>query len=77
LQGTPLNAVLSSFAALLAALVRPRTPLVRAIRLALVIKMIAIIGIGIVMVPGARKGVDATAMFRLMAPPSAPSQQGH
>jgi hypothetical protein len=77
LQGTPLNAVLSSFAALLAAFVRPRTPLVRAIRLALVIKMIAIIGIGIVMVPGARHGVDATAMFRLMAPPSAPSQQGH
>jgi hypothetical protein len=70
-----MNAVLSSLGAFLAALVRPRTPLVRAIRLVLVIKLIAIIGIGIVMVP--RHGVDATAMFRLMAPPPSPlNQQG-
>ena len=73
-----MNAVLSSFVAFLAAVVHPRTPLVRAIRLAIVIKLIALIGIGVVMVPGARHAVDATAMFRLMAPPpSASSQQGH
>jgi hypothetical protein len=69
----PLNAVVSSLGAFLAALARPRTPLVRAIRLVLVVKLIAIAAIAIVMLPGAgRRGVDATAMFRLIAPPIFP-----
>jgi hypothetical protein len=68
-----LNAVLSSLAAFLAALVRPPTPLARAIRLVLVIKLIAIAGIGMVMVPAARHGVNASAVLRLIAPPPSPS----
>jgi hypothetical protein len=72
----PLNAVWSSLGAFLAALVRPRTPLVRAIRIVLVIKLIAIAGIAIVMMPGSgRHGVDARAMFRLIAPSTSPLNQ--
>ena len=44
-----MNAILSSLAAFLAAAVRPRTPLAQAIRLVLVIKLIAIGGIGVFM----------------------------
>ena len=72
-----MNAVLSSLGAFLAALVRPRTPLVRAIRLALVIKLIAIAGIAAVMLPGARQNrVDASAMSRLIGPAAAAFGQG-
>jgi hypothetical protein len=70
-----LNAVLSSIVAFLAAGVRPPTPLAKAIRLALAIKLVAIAGIGIVMhasrdVPA----VDAAAIARLIGPPMSPDE---
>jgi hypothetical protein len=71
-----MNAVLSSLGAFLAAFARPRTPLVRAIRLVLVIKLIAIAGIASVMLPGARQhGVDASTISRLIGPPTATLDQ--
>ena len=72
-----MNAVLASLGAFLAAFARPRTPLVRSIRLVLVIKLIAIAGIASVMVPAARqRGVDANAIFRLIGPPTPTLDQG-
>jgi len=72
-----LNAVLSSILAFLAAGVRPPTPLAKAIRLALAIKLVAIAGIGVVMhasrdVPA----VDAAAIARLIGPPVSPDAAG-
>ena len=72
-----MNAVLSSTVAFLAAGVRPPTPFAKAIRLALAIKLVAIAGIGVVMV--ARRvgpAVDATAVARLIAPSVSPDQAG-
>jgi hypothetical protein len=73
-----LNAVLSTFGAFLAALARPRTPLVRAIRLVLAIKLIAIAGIGAAVHSGLwRQPVDTGAMSRLIGPsPSALDHEG-
>jgi hypothetical protein len=72
-----LNAVLSSLAAFVAALARPRTPLVKAIRLALVIKLFAIGGIAAFMLPMARQhAIDASAVFRLISPATSALNQG-
>ena len=75
--GHPLNAVLSSIVAFLAAGVRPPTPFAKAIRLVLAIKLAAIAGIGVVMV-ASRGGpaVDAPAVARLIGPPGSPNQAG-
>jgi hypothetical protein len=65
----PLNAVWSSLGACLAALVRPRTPLVCAIRTVLVIKLIAIAGIGAFMLAGRGQApVGADLMAHLLGP---------
>ena len=64
-----MNAILSSLAAFLAAAVRPRTPLAQAIRLVLVIKLIAIGGIGVFMhAINGPAGVDPIAVARLIGP---------
>jgi hypothetical protein len=72
-----LNAVLSSIVAFLAAGVRPPTALARSIRLVLAIKLVAIAGIGAVML-ASRSGpaVDAPAVARLIGPPASPDQGG-
>jgi hypothetical protein len=71
------NAILSSFAAFLAAGVRPRTPLAQAIRLVLVIKLIAIGGIGLLMLAGSERAVvDPIAVARLIGPPMSPDGGG-
>jgi hypothetical protein len=74
-----LNAILSSLAAFLATLMRPRTPLAKAIVLTLAIKLMAIAGIGIVMLSGReRPVVDAMAMSRLIGPSvTLPSRERH
>jgi hypothetical protein len=76
-EGRPLNAVLSSIIAFLAAGVRPPTPFAKALRLVLAIKLLAIACIGVAMV-ASRGGpaVDATAVARLIGPPAAPDQAG-
>jgi hypothetical protein len=72
-----MNAVLASLGAFLAAFVRPPTPLARAIRLAIVIKLIAIAGIAGVMLPDARqRAVDASAISRLIGPPTPTLDRG-
>ena len=63
-----MNAILSSLGAFLAAGVRPRTPLARAIMLVLVIKLIAISGIGVFMISSSRPAVDPIAVARLISP---------
>ena len=72
-----MNAVLSSIVDFLAAGARPPTPFAKAIRLVLAIKLVAIAGIGVVMV-ASRDGpaVDATAVARLIGPPASPDQGG-
>ncbi|HXW26728.1 MAG TPA: hypothetical protein VEK73_18445 [Xanthobacteraceae bacterium] len=66
-----MNAVLSSLAAFLAAAVWPRTPLARAIRLVLAVKLVAILAIGILMHAASGPAVDPGAVARLVGP-SAP-----
>ena len=70
-----MNAVLSSIVAFLAAGVRPPTPFAKAIRLVLAIKLVAIAGIGVIMV-ASRSGsaVDAPAVARLIGPPGSPDE---
>ena len=59
----PLRAILSSLGAFLAAGLRPRTPLAKAIMLVLVIKLIGITAVRIYMVAdGAQPVVDADTM---------------
>jgi hypothetical protein len=75
--GHPLNAVLSSIVAFLAAGVRPPTPFAKAIRLVLVIKLVAIAAIGVVMVASAGgPAVDAGAVARLIGPLGSPDEAG-
>ena len=72
-----MNAVWSSLGAFLAALVRPRTPLVRAIRMVLFIKLIAIAGMGAFMLAGrgqAPAGAELTA--RLLGPAISQQEAG-
>jgi len=73
-QSRPLSAILSSLSAFLAAGVRPRTPLAKAIVLVLVIKLIGLAGMKIFMFPdGAQPVVNATTMARAIGvPPSSP-----
>jgi hypothetical protein len=69
-----LRAIASSLAAFLAAGLRPRTPLAKAIVLILVIKLIGIVGMKAFMFPdGAQPVVDANAMARVEGVP-APAQ---
>ena len=75
--GHPLNAVLSSIIAFLAAGVRPPTPFAKAIRLVLAIKLVAIAVIGVIMVASGGSAVDATAVSHLIGPPVSPSEAGH
>jgi hypothetical protein len=77
-EGHPLNAILSALAAFLAAGVRPRTPLAKAIVLVLVIKLFAIAGFGVFMLPGSGPPVvDPSAVSRLIGPSmSSPNEGG-
>jgi hypothetical protein len=77
-EGHPLNAILSALAAFLAAGVRPRTPLAKAIVLVLVIKLLAIAGFGVFMLPGSGPPVvDPSAVSRLIGPSmSSPNEGG-
>jgi hypothetical protein len=69
--------VLSSIVAFLAAGVRPPTPFAKAIRLVLVIKLVAIAAIGVVMVAsGGGPAVDAGAVARLIGPLGSPDEAG-
>jgi hypothetical protein len=66
-----LNAIVSSLLAFLAAGLRPRTPLAKAIVLVLVIKLIGIAGIKIFMFPHSEQPiVDAAAIERLIGAPA-------
>ncbi len=78
LRGHPLNAILSSLAAFLAAGVQRRTPLAKAIMLVLVIKLIAIAGMGVFTLRGSgRPVVDPIAVSRLIGPSvSLPNEGG-
>jgi hypothetical protein len=68
-----LSALFSSLAAFIAAGVRPRTPLARAIVVVLVIKLFAIAGIKLFMFPdGAQPAADANAVAHLLAPSTSP-----
>lgn len=72
-QGSPLRAIVSALSAFLAAGLRPRTPLAKAIMLVLVIKLIGIAGMKLFMFPdGAQPVVDANAMARVIgvSPPA-------
>jgi hypothetical protein len=77
-EGYPLNATLSSLAAFLAAGMRPRTPLAKAIVLVLVIKLIAIAVMGAFMLPNSgRPVVDTITVLRLIGPSvSLPNEVG-
>jgi hypothetical protein len=74
--GHPLNAVLSSIVAFLAAGVRPPTPFAKAIRLVLAIKLAAIAAIGVMVASGGGPAVDAGAVARLIGPPASPDEAG-
>ena len=66
------RAIFSSLAAFLAAGIRPRTPLAKAIVLVLVIKLVGIAGIKVLMFPDhAQPAVDAAVMARALAPAAA------
>jgi hypothetical protein len=74
-----MNAVLSSLAAFLAAGVRPPTPLARAIVLVLIVKLIAIMAVGVFLFSSSgRLVVDSATVSRLIGPsmPS-PNEGGH
>jgi hypothetical protein len=69
------RAIFSSLTALLAAVIRPRTPLAKAIVLVLVVKLVGIAGIKVFMFPdGSAPSVDATMMARALAPAVAPGR---
>jgi len=71
-----LNAILSSFGAFLAAALRPQTPLAKAIVAVLVIKLIAVAGIGAFMLAGRGQApVGAEAMARLLGPSVSPQER--
>jgi hypothetical protein len=71
-----LKAILSSLGAFLAAALRPQTPLAKAIVAVLVIKLIAVAGIGAFMLAGGGQApVGAEAMARLLGP-SISQQEG-
>jgi hypothetical protein len=73
----PLNAILSTLGAFLAAGVRPPTPLARAIMVVLVTKLVAIAGIAVFLASdGRRPVVDPIAVSRPIGP-SAPAEGGH
>jgi hypothetical protein len=75
--GDLLNAVLSTLGAFLAAGVRPPTPLAKAIMVVLVVKLVAIAGIGVFLASdGGRPVVDLIAVSRLIGP-STPIEGGH
>jgi hypothetical protein len=64
-----LNAVLAAFAAFLAAAVRPQTPLAKAIMAVLLVKLIALTGIGVFMLASrAPAPVGSAGMERLFGP---------
>ena len=66
-----MRALASSFAAFLAAGLRPRTPLAKAIVLVLIIKLIGIAGIKVFMFPdSAQPVIDANAMARVVGVPA-------
>jgi len=68
-QEAPVRAIVSSLSAFIAAGLRPRTPLAKAIVLVLVFKLIGIIGIKVLLFPDdARPRVDAQAVARVIAP---------
>jgi hypothetical protein len=70
-----LRAILASLWAFVAAVLRPRTGLARAIVVVLVIKLIGIAGMKVFMFPdSARPVVDANAIARLVGV-SAPAQE--
>jgi hypothetical protein len=72
-----LNAILSSLGDFVAAAVRPQTPLARAIVTVLVIKLIAIAGIGTFMLAGRGQApLGAEAIARLLGPSVSPAQGG-
>ena len=72
-----MNAILSSLGAFLAAAVWPQTPLAKAIVAVLVIKLIAIAGIGAFMHAGRGQApVGADAMARLLGPSVSPLEGG-
>jgi hypothetical protein len=69
-----LSAVLSSLRAFIAAVIRPRTPLAKAIMLVMVVKLAGIIAIrAVVLADSAAPLVDATTMARMIGP-SAPAR---
>ena len=75
LEGYPVSAILSSLTAFFAAGARPQTPLAKAIVLVLVIKLIGITGMMIFMFPdSSRPTVDATAVMRVIGPPTSRPQ---
>ena len=63
-----MSAILSSLIDFLAAGVRPRTPLAKAIVLVLVIKFVGIVGITAFIFANGAKPVDAAAMAHLIGP---------
>jgi hypothetical protein len=68
-EGNPLNAILSSLADFIAAAVRPRTPLARAIRLALALKLVALAAIAVFLFPpSGRPVVSPSVIARLIGP---------
>jgi hypothetical protein len=73
----PLNVVLSSLSAYLAAVVRPPTPLAKAIVLVLVVKLVVITGAGVFLFSSSgRLVVDSNAVSRLIGPSVSPEQEG-
>jgi len=70
------RAIFWTLAAFLGAVIRPRTPLAKAIVLVLLIKLAGIAGIKVFMFPdGAAPTVDAAAMARVLAPAGASGQR--
>jgi hypothetical protein len=68
-----LRAIVSSLAAFLAAGLRPRTPLAKAIVFVLVIKLIGIAGMKVFMFPDSAQPVaDANAVARIVGLPAPP-----
>ena len=67
--------VLSALADFVMAGLRPRTPLAKAIALALAIKLVVIVSMKVFLFPGdARPVVDAAAMLRFIGPSTHLSQ---
>jgi hypothetical protein len=70
-EGGPLRAILSSLTAFLAAGLRPRTPLAKAIVLVLIIKLIGIAGMKVFLfADSAQPVVDAAVMARVIGVPT-------